>query len=74
MIDSNDYPDAKCSTCGIPQALAIDMTKTDDGRFLCEKCILSDKHGNTLRAKLAEAYERLQAKEKDEEKRKQFWD
>jgi hypothetical protein len=74
MIDPNDYPDAKCSVCHIPYALAIELTRTDDGRFLCEQCILTDNNGETLRAKLARAYEKLEAKQKDEEKRKQFWD
>ena len=74
MINTTDYPDAKCLVCGIPHVLAIELTMTDDGRFLCEKCILTDAGANTLRAKLAAAYDRLETKQKDEEKRKQFWE
>ena len=72
MINSEDYPDAKCTVCGIPNCLAVELTMTDDGRFLCEKCILDDK--TSIRGRLADAYDRLIQAEKDNEKRTQFWE
>jgi hypothetical protein len=71
MIDNKQYPDAKCSVCNIPNVLAIELTVTDDGRILCEKCILDDK--NAVRKKLAEAFNRLEQKRKDQEKIDKFW-
>ena len=43
MIDPNDYPDPHCYVCHIPECLAMSMTKTDDGRWLCEQCIETNK-------------------------------
>jgi len=72
MIDEKQYPDAKCAVCGIPNVLALELTVTDDGKILCEKCILDDK--NSVRKKLADAYKRLEQKKKDAEKIDRFWE
>ena len=71
-VDPEDYPDAKCSVCNIPNCLAVELTKTDDNRFLCEKCVLDDK--SSIRGRLSSAYDRLIQMEKDKEKRSQFWE